>query len=954
MRSILVISFLFFLTSSTAQQSIFETYSIQDGLVANQIRKITQDTEGFIWIATWEGLSKYNGHKFTNYSSSTGLTFDLINDLYIDDDQTIYVAENNHHIDVIVDNQLSTPLTDSITVNKFIKSGSATYAITDDLGILIFKNKKFYSEHHQTFKSVQDFAKINDSLFIILDSDFNAVILDKNFQVFATDKTQQVYQSISVDRENNIWLCGHNILRLLNRVQKKNSTVAFYPLPESFQSHLLKDKDIYQLFEDVDGNYWLSTLQGLIRISSPGSSQIFTTRNGLPTNLVTGLFQDREKNIWSCSQLGLVKLVMKNDFKFIMHEDGTFIENVSHLTIGEFDDVYFNNSTNIFKMGATDITCKPFGPVGVYQSIEKDPGKPAILAIANAGILVIPEQNEHALQLVSTIERNYTQAEVDSRNNIFLSSFNGIFVKPPDGSITHLALDQRITCMNLDHEGFLWAGTWESGLFRIKLDYSSSTIETEISEFSKVINNLHIRSFFIDNNRNYWIGTRYNGVIRLNQNNNGAWSILQYDKTNGLSSNWVSCFAQDENENIWVGTHNGLNKLIPEPDGYRIFNFSRLNNFFGELYSIVASKNDYLWFGGFSGLVRFHDDKVDTLTVPRVSISSATAGNQDLDIKTGPPLLNYKLGSITFEFSVPSFLNEKAILYSYRLLGATDTRWSIPKNLHNISYSGLEPGRYQFAVKAYGLNNLPGDAANFDFIISPPYWKTWWFYSIIIFVLFLILLSIYQYRINQMLKWQKARDKIATDLHDDIGSSLTNINILSELSQRHLDQPQTVENFLIRIKEEVQGSAQAMDDIIWSVNSQNDSLEETLARMRRYTSELFDGSNIKYHLHIDEKFKSRTLNMEQRRDIFLMYKEILNNICRHADAQEVYIEVHLITSVLRLSIKDNGKGFLRTNNSHGNGLRNIEQRTRKWKGTISIDSKFNHGTAIEITLPLKE
>jgi signal transduction histidine kinase len=131
-------------------------------------------------------------------------------------------------------------------------------------------------------------------------------------------------------------------------------------------------------------------------------------------------------------------------------------------------------------------------------------------------------------------------------------------------------------------------------------------------------------------------------------------------------------------------------------------------------------------------------------------------------------------------------------------------------------------------------------------------------------------------------------------------------------------------------------------------------LDETLARMRRFTAELLDGSETKYHLQFDENIKNRKLNMEQRRDVFLMYKEIMNNIYKHADADEVWIKVHLENNELRLYIRDNGKGFVLNAATHRNGLKNIYHRAGKWKGKVAIDSKTNEGTVIDISVPLRE
>lgn len=205
-----------------------------------------------------------------------------------------------------------------------------------------------------------------------------------------------------------------------------------------------------------------------------------------------------------------------------------------------------------------------------------------------------------------------------------------------------------------------------------------------------------------------------------------------------------------------------------------------------------------------------------------------------------------------------------------------------------------------------------------------------------------------------MLQLQKVRNRIATDLHDDIGSTLTNINMLSEISRKNLEKPYEAEKFLQRITEEVTASSQALNDIIWNVNSRNDSMEEILLRMRRYAAELFDNSNTVCHLTMDEMIAGKKLNMEQRRDVYLIYKESMNNILKHAAANNVWIDMQWQSGRLYIKIKDDGKGFDPLVVTDRNGLRNIRSRIDKWKGSTSVITTPGNGCFIEIILPLAE
>ena len=231
-------------------------------------------------------------------------------------------------------------------------------------------------------------------------------------------------------------------------------------------------------------------------------------------------------------------------------------------------------------------------------------------------------------------------------------------------------------------------------------------------------------------------------------------------------------------------------------------------------------------------------------------------------------------------------------------------------------------------------------------------WRTAWFITLCIVVLAALLFAFYRYRVNQFIQLQQVRNRIATDLHDDIGTTLTNISILSELSKKYLLQKEQATVFLDRIEEEVANSSQALDDIVWSINTKNDTLEQTVARMRRYVAEIFDAANISYSLQLDEQFENYKLNMEQRRDCFLIFKESINNIYKHANAQHVHINVRIDKNQLHMMIKDDGRGFDITAATHRNGIKNIRNRIQRWNGSITINSEEGEGSMTELTMPV--
>jgi two-component sensor histidine kinase len=544
------------------------------------------------------------------------------------------------------------------------------------------------------------------------------------------------------------------------------------------------------------------------------------------------------------------------------------------------------------------------------------------------------------------------------RTNSFMATgdHHGALIVFNNGDTIRSCPGIRVHRLLMDRQNRLWIGSWNSGLFRITLDtLHHKVINTE--DLTLVASDSSIRSLFEDSEGNIWVGTRYNGLTFFPANDDPA-KRKQINHRNGLFSNWVYSFAETPNGNIWVGTLGGINKLVKEKGQYRPFNFSRINGYYANTYNMEADSQGSLWCASDNGLFIINDNYLERMPPMDVRITMAQLGRSDnnyADTSLASPItLRHNQNSSRFEFTAPGFINEKELMYSYRLLGSGDTSWTAPANSHSIQYANLKPGHYQFEVRMTGWNGEKGAITALPFLIRPPYWQTAWFRVSVALLVIAMFYLFYRYRIRQLLKLQRVRNNIATDLHDDIGSTLTNISILSQLSLSHLDQPSEARKFLHNITDQVQGSSEALDDIIWSVNSRHDSLKETLARMRRYAGDLFDHSSIRCNLDFAEPDEDIRLGMEQRRDLFLMYKELLNNTRKHAAATEVGIKVQYHNKQLKLMVTDNGKGFDPQRPHQRNGLKNLQVRASRWKGKVELETTIGRGSRFTIFLPIDQ
>jgi len=952
----LLLSLLVISLYTSAQQVNFIKYTVYDGLVSNPVRCIFQDSKGFIWIGTFEGLSRYDGYKFTNYTTANGLSHNFVN-FIMETNGKLLIAENNGAIDVIKNSTLQKGLIAASAVNFIMPSDGRLLITTDLNGFYEYKNDTiFLPGQEKTNSPLGHLIPLNDSLLLSDGVDNNLFLYKKDLTIYSSLRNLHAnFHALFRDSKNRIWACTSGGLKLLKIIpEKKHLSIA--PLPPKFNFFPLTNAQVISMVEEKDGSFWIGTMKGLVRLFPNGSFQVYNEKDGLPSAIIYTLYHDKENNLWIGTALGLAKWVAKNNVVFYNTENKDFKNDVSSISLSETKniilrtghglqslDVYTKEFKNITAAANTNyVPISGTSPMLVYYT-----GTIGMLDSARNKIIPV-EKLDSALQGVISSAKH-------SNGTIFMGTFDGLFAIKR--SRIKKILPDRITGMVLGRDGKIWAGTWGSGIFRIAIQNNAEPVY-DIVDVTSTIGNKQIRGLFEDSKHNIWVGTRYNGAFCVTPVSNGKFDIRHFNRQSGLMSDWVNSFAETTTGDMWVGTYLGLDKLVKESDGYRIFNFSKAVNFFAEIKNIVSTgDNDWVCVAN-TGIAYFKDENIHQTAPLQANILSTTLGllEDRLTILSPKDRISLKPHQNTarFVFSALGYYNEKQIMYRYRLTGAGDTTWSKPENIHEASYASLTPGHYTFEVKTIGWNGEDGIPATFSFFITTPFWKQWWFIGSGILAIAIFFYALYRYRIQQLLRLQTVRNNIAANLHDDIGSSLTNISILSELSYKNISQPEKAQPFLKRISEEVQASNQAMDDIIWSVNSRNDSLQETIARMRRYAAELFDNSETNCHLQLDENAGNKKLSMEQRKDVYLIYKEVLTNIHKHAHANNVWIEVAQNQNHLLIQINDDGKGFNTNSVTHRNGLKNLRSRVEKWNGTIQIRSEENKGVDIEIKIALKD
>lgn len=301
---------------------------------------------------------------------------------------------------------------------------------------------------------------------------------------------------------------------------------------------------------------------------------------------------------------------------------------------------------------------------------------------------------------------------------------------------------------------------------------------------------------------------------------------------------------------------------------------------------------------------------------------------------------------ITIHYTAIDLVNGPATQYAYQLLGE-DTAWIMAGSQRQINFSHLAPGKYTFMVRAANNSGVwSSETASIHFDIRRRFTQTAWFYVLLLLAMAAAFYGMYRFRLRQLVRTEQIRSEISRNLHDEVGSALTNISLGSLLAQKQLVKDETISRILDRIYQDSQNVSETMREIVWSINPKIDTLGQALPRMIQYASELLEAKDIELQAVIAAGIEHVKLSMQERRDLYLIFKEAVNNLAKHSKATQVKINFHLRGNGLAMLISDNGTGFPAEMRENGNGLKNMQERAQNHHWQLAIQSAPGEGTTI--------
>jgi signal transduction histidine kinase len=307
---------------------------------------------------------------------------------------------------------------------------------------------------------------------------------------------------------------------------------------------------------------------------------------------------------------------------------------------------------------------------------------------------------------------------------------------------------------------------------------------------------------------------------------------------------------------------------------------------------------------------------------------------------------------VEIDFYSLGFRTGQRLRYQHRIEGI-DTAWSAPSAERTIHYPRLAAGHYEFLVRAVTSDGLASAVpARVGFTILPPIWQRWWFQSAAILFVAAIAVAGHRSRVRRLLDTERVRTRLASDLHDDIGSTLSQIAILSEVTRKVVSDDLRAAGPLDRIARLCRESIDAMGDIVWAIDPHRDTPVHLSTRMRRFASDLLPPSDITLGFHVGDADNVR-LGPDVRREVFLIFKETLHNIVRHAHATRVDVDLTLSPHRLQLIVQDDGCGVRPEAAGDGHGLRSMRRRAESVGGVLDVETHGQRGTCVTLVVSMR-
>jgi signal transduction histidine kinase/streptogramin lyase len=1025
-----------------ADQLPIRTYTTTDGLARDYVNKIVQDSHGFIWFCTSEGLSRFDGYRFTNYGTAQGLPSRLVYDIMETRGGAYWVSTGGGL--VLFDPEAlarraadGTPASGRLfTVIPFpagVRATIASIAYEDSDGRIwcgsehgLFKLEGSPGEwrlelaerltDNPKYDMVQNlWSDARGTLWIATNNGFYRRDAKGQLTHFTTIDGRPLngIQAIVVDRRGHLWVGTTNGLFEFASapVEGPLSLLRVYTKADG-----LPAEGIATLAVTTEGELWAGG-GGLARFApQEGTGPQFVTytqAEGLSDARVTSLCEDDVGNLWVGTESGGAMKIARSGILSYGAADGLKLPRINAFiedNAGRFF-VYTPDGFNVIlnrlvgrSFEETRIALPPGVTMtwGWYQAAiedrEGDWWVPTVQGMRRYAAPASDRQSLAGLQL----RHVYTKADglcpdyvfrtyEDSRGDIWLSTMGHLdcvlsrWDRAAERFVNYSPatdiIDSSPSAFAEDGAGNLWMGLYDGGLVR----YRDGRFER--FRASDGVPEGFIRGIFLDSKRRLWVASSAGGAARIDDPAAERPSFKTYTTREGLGSDQVTCVAEDLFGRIYLGTGRGLDRLDVLTGRFK--HYTTADGLASNFVNVcTADRDGSIWAGTLRGLSRLSPLQETARPASPILVTALRVGGEAFPIselgarEVSGLTLEANRNQLQIEFVGLDYAAGDVPRYQYRLEGA-DADWGAPSDQRSVNFAHLAPGSYRFMVRALNADGATSARpASVSFRVMPPFWRRWWF--VLTLALIVVAAGLSAWRMvaarrrereradaalrrakeERLAELERVRKRIATDLHDDIGASLTQITVLSEVARQTLSREGLHSEQLGQISAVSNELVEAMSDIVWAINPKKDHLSDLVHRMRRFASDVFTARGLAFSFDAPDTANDMQLGASVRREVFLIYKESVNNVLKHSNASRVEIVFRLEGGRLELSISDDGRGFdpvdsvtlsgeyEPTDGTGGNGLYSMRRRASEMCGSYDVRSKKGEGTTVTLNLPV--
>ncbi len=991
------------LASAGAEQLPLKTYTTADGLRSDRAPRVLFDAQGFLWLGTEDGLSRFDGYGFRNFGTADGLPPSPIQAMRASRTGVLWIGTNAGvvRLDPTREPGAATGFARVLHLPGGGHHDEVVSLLEDRSGALwagtvdgLFRSPGAAADPAFRRVAVAEAPETTEPINALFEDGDGTLWIGSELGLYrrSTDgRVERVpgsggaprdVQCLTRDRRGSLWI-GTRLEGLFEMPPSSSQ-----PRPAFSVRTGLAGQHVTSLLETPDGTLWATCFGGLSEIA-PDRSAIrrYTPAEGLSGVGLWSLAEDRDGDLWIGSDSGGVMRLAREGFRGFNERDGlrslrvaALFENregsVCAFTRGQKpEDIAggdgFVECFDGRRFGAHALRLPPGTLYGWGWSqfmLQDEAGDWWVPTLS--GLFRFSPVPFERLGDVAPARRYGTRDGIprDGLLRLYEDRRGDLWMSAPGQGGNLARWDRHADSIRVfraadgfpdrepmafaeDRDGNLWIGIRGGGLVRYR-DGRMALCESG-SGFPKG----SIRALHVDRSGHLWIASSGSGLARVDRPDQWPPRFVPIGTPQGLSSDNVSSLTEDRWGRIYAGTERGLDRIDPVTGNVQRYTADDgLPH--GVIEASLCDRSGDLWFGSVEGLSRLRP-RLESRRAPlaaRIARVLVNGVRQSVGELGAPSVVLHgrvaQPASVQIDFLSLDFAPGGSPRYQYRVDGL-DRDWSPPTDQRSVVYARLPAGAFRFRVRAVSNDGTVGPSgAEVRFAVTPPFWRRPETIAAALVGLAAAAFLFHRLRLRRVLEIERLRTRVATDLHDDIGSGLSEIAILSELAGGK-DVPNRAP-VLAEIGDRARNLVDSMSDIVWSTDPRRDDVASLAQRIRRFAANTLEGRGIAWSLALTDPAETRPLDAERRRQVLLIVKEALTNVARHSGAARARVTIAPEGDTLLIEIEDDGRGFDASpgNSFQGIGIASMRARASSVQGALHIESRRPGGTRITARIPL--